>query len=461
MKMPSWYQSLVKTFLSLRHGLPTQSAEYQAWRHQFLLDRLKIILWIAFPVATVMAPTGLFTVFAHSPQFERDILRIYEDASLIVRMRSQALTNTGVLFAILICCWSLLRSRWGRRYPVVIFLLFSSVLTWSDMVVGTFFGIPTPPDGRFFLAQAIFIPVHWRLHLISQVLPITHYAIVYPLLGLTKVGAREFYSSYSIQRAIDLCWIMVVSILSVYLYEKLKHSEFESQRRLRSVIHAISHDLKNPAMGTSLLLQGLLQKPDSQLSIDRAMLEQLLAGSNRQINLIQSLLEVQSAEVGTLILHRQPLQLDLLVREVIEDFGSIVEQHHMSMVSTVNPNLPLVDVDRTQLWRVFNNLISNVLKHNPSGTRIDIGAELVQVRKTHWLRCTVQDNGVGIPRAQIPYLFELYTRGAKARRMPGLGLGLYLCQQIIIAHQGEIGIHSQPDMGSTFWFTIPVVAPNC
>ncbi|MFE1743984.1 sensor histidine kinase [Coleofasciculus sp. H7-2] len=74
------------------------------------------------------------------------------------------------------------------------------------------------------------------------------------------------------------------------------------------------------------------------------------------------------------------------------------------------------------------------------------------------LRCTIQDNGVGIPPQQQQRLFELYYRGVHSRYMPGLGLGLYLCQQIIKAHQGKIGVISQPGCGATFRFTLPVAA---
>jgi signal transduction histidine kinase len=67
---------------------------------------------------------------------------------------------------------------------------------------------------------------------------------------------------------------------------------------------------------------------------------------------------------------------------------------------------------------------------------------------------------VGIIQAQQKRLFQLYSRGARARYMPGLGLGLYLCQQIIKAHGGEIGVESQLDRGSTFWFTLPCCSEN-
>jgi signal transduction histidine kinase len=433
-----------------------ESAEYQTWRQQFLLDRLKIALWIAVPAALALAANGAFVVFVDSQQYERDILKIFEDASLIPRMRSQILVNIGVQFTVLSGCWGLRQSRWGKQHPTVIFLLLSSMLTWLDMVVGTFFGIPTPPDPRFFLAQAVLMPVHWRLHLISQLVPILHYAIVYPVMGLTKIGKVEFYSSYSINRAIELIWIGIICIASVSLYEQLKRSEFESQRQLRSVIHAVSHDLKTPAMGISVVLQGLLQKPDRQLSIDRTILEQLLAGSDRQISLIESLLAAQSAEVGTTILNCQPLQIVLLIDEVVNELTPIVRQHRMIISTNIPEYLPLISADKTQLWRVFNNLISNAIKHNPRGTEIEIGvAEIIDL-DTHWIRCSIRDNGIGIPPHQIPHLFKLYTRGQRARRMPGLGLGLYLCQQIISAHHGKIGVTSEATGGSVFWFTLPV-----
>jgi signal transduction histidine kinase len=218
--------------------------------------------------------------------------------------------------------------------------------------------------------------------------------------------------------------------------------------------------LKNPVMGTSVMLQGFLLQPDRQIFIDRSCLEQLLAGSHRQISLINALPEAQSVENGTLILHCQPLRLDTLVHEVIDDLAAIVEQHHMTLSHYVASNLPLVNADKTQIWRVFNNLISNALKHNPNGTRIEIHAEVIQNQNTHWIRCTIRDDGIGILPFQLPDLFKLYTRGTKARRMPGLGLGLYLCQQIITAHQGEIGVNSEPNQGSSFWFTLPVAVQH-
>jgi signal transduction histidine kinase len=114
--------------------------------------------------------------------------------------------------------------------------------------------------------------------------------------------------------------------------------------------------------------------------------------------------------------------------------------------------LPLVNADTTQLWRVFENLIGNVLKYNPPGVTLTLAA----TRSPHSIRCIVQDNGVGIPSDLQPKIFDLYSRGSRVRRSPGLGLGLYLCRQIVTAHGGDIGVVSQPGKGSTFWFTLPL-----
>jgi signal transduction histidine kinase len=450
-------KSLYRSLYLLFHP-PLESAEYQAWQRQFLRDRLQITLNIAFP-AFILATLGTFwTILENGTQLTQDLLRWLGDVNVVSRLKMQGFINLGVTLGLLLICWRLLQSHWGKRQPTIIFCLISSSLTWSDMIVGTFLGIPSAPQPYYFLAVAVLIPVHWRLHLLTQLLPIFHYLFLYRLLGLTKIGQREFYDYSFIPNLIGFSWIGLICILSVYLYEKLKRSEFELQRQLRGAIRAISHDLKNPAMGISVTLQGLLLQPDRQISLDRHILETLLAGSERQVELIDSLLEVQSVEAGSLVLHCQPLDLSSLVNDVVEDLGMILKQHDITVANYINPNLPMVNADKIQIWQVFSNLLSNVLKHNPNETQVEISAALVQRRNRQWIRCMVQDNGIGIPATQLPDLFRLYTRGAKAKRMPGLGLGLYLCQQIITAHQGEIGVLSQPNAGSCFWLTLPIAS---
>jgi signal transduction histidine kinase len=107
------------------------------------------------------------------------------------------------------------------------------------------------------------------------------------------------------------------------------------------------------------------------------------------------------------------------------------------------------------LRRVFENLLANAIKHNPPGMHLSLNV----AQQDQALYCTVQDNGAGMNPEVTTHLFDLYFRGAPKQRSTGLGLGLYLCRQIITAHGGEIGVDSTPNQGSTFWFTLPLTVP--
>jgi signal transduction histidine kinase len=101
---------------------------------------------------------------------------------------------------------------------------------------------------------------------------------------------------------------------------------------------------------------------------------------------------------------------------------------------------------------VFENLLTNAFNHNPPGLRMILRATVEE----QVIRCTIEDNGVGMNPEQCDRAFELYARGSQARRSTGIGLGLYLCRQIVQAHGGEIGVTSSPGAGATFWFTLPL-----
>ena len=112
--------------------------------------------------------------------------------------------------------------------------------------------------------------------------------------------------------------------------------------------------------------------------------------------------------------------------------------------------------DRTQLWRVFDNLIDNAIKYNPPGITLTVSTRLLASGE---IRCIVADNGVGIRPQQIDRLFKLYQRGSIANSMQGLGLGLYICQCIVQAHGSNISATSELGSGTQFWFDLPQQLP--
>ncbi len=226
----------------------------------------------------------------------------------------------------------------------------------------------------------------------------------------------------------------------------------QTEEELRVFFHAVSHDLRNPVLGTLMVLRNLLARPEQNISISRSILERMIQSSDRQLNLINSLMETHISEVQGIVLQRQAVQLLTVIEAAIADLEPLLEQNQTTLINLVSADLPLVNADPTQLWRVFSNLIVNALKHNAPGLLLTINA----TREGEMIYCTVSDNGVGISQQQSDRLFDLYFRGASIRNSVSLGLGLYLCKQIINAHGGEIGVNSALDAGATFWFTLPI-----
>jgi signal transduction histidine kinase len=470
-----------KMALLSQFRLQAESTDYRAWRHRFMLDRLRLCLWIAILSFLTFFAQDIYSQFLSPERFENNITRFYGDTSLVDLIRSGTIATNLTVGALLALCVLLYRTRWGQRYPVLLFLCVSWSVTLAPQMVATFYRLPNIGVSistwvLIFLTQATLIPVRWRLHLISQFGAIAYYGGINPLLGLTEIQGQSIYSP---GRLVFLFWACLICDLAVYLYERLKQSEFEAQRQLQIFLHSVSHDLQTPVMGTSMVLKSLLSDPADQLMVDRAILERLLDGSDRQSNLINTLLEAHTGEVHLNQLHCERLPLQMVIDSVLSNLHPVLSKHQVQLVNQISPDLPAIYADESQIWRVFCNLITNALKHNPNGICLTLNAELIPVKDkhhlkqfwqslapvhtagcfSHMLRCSVQDNGVGIPPDQTRKLFELYSRGFRARYMPGLGLGLYLCRQIVQAHGGQIGVISEPGEGSTFWFTLPI-APS-
>jgi two-component system sensor histidine kinase/response regulator len=222
-------------------------------------------------------------------------------------------------------------------------------------------------------------------------------------------------------------------------------------------LHAVSHDLRNPVTGMLMVLQNLLNTSSEKIVLPRPTIERMIQSNERQLSLINSLLEAHVNDIQEMVLHPQAMAVTELVQNAINDLTPLAAKENTAIANLVGNDLPLVHVDSNQVCRIFQNLISNSIKHNPPGLQIAISAT---VTEENWMRCTVQDNGVGIPAEQCEHLFELYAQGKHHRRSLGLGLGLYICRQIVRAHGGEIGVASELNAGSQFWFTLPLTAPS-
>jgi two-component system sensor histidine kinase BaeS len=112
-----------------------------------------------------------------------------------------------------------------------------------------------------------------------------------------------------------------------------------------------------------------------------------------------------------------------------------------------------VAADPERLALVLSNLVSNALRHTPAGGSITLAA----APAGQAVRFEVADTGEGIPREYLDRIFDRYFR-VPGRRAGGVGLGLYLVRELVLAHGGEVGVESTPGAGSRFWFTVPLAA---
>ncbi len=233
------------------------------------------------------------------------------------------------------------------------------------------------------------------------------------------------------------------------------HEKQKAEEKLLVYLHTVSHDLRNPVLAMSMVLKNLLKSQDIEnINVPVSVLTRMVQSCDRQLTLINSLVETQQYEIWGVPLECQPLNLINLVKDFLKEWQPILTENQTIIQDNIVYELPLVYGDAKQLWRVFENLLANALKHNPTPLELRLNIDLLS--PTSMIRCSLSDNGVGIDAQVAQNLFEPYRRGQGARTTQGLGLGLYLCHQIIKAHGGEIGVTSHQTKGSQFWFTLPV-----
>jgi signal transduction histidine kinase/FixJ family two-component response regulator len=226
-------------------------------------------------------------------------------------------------------------------------------------------------------------------------------------------------------------------------------------------LHAVSHDLRVPITGMVLVLKNFLGKATDSVTFSRSVLEQMVESGERQLQMLDSLLEAHFSDLNGIPLQRESLNLGELMAAVGQDLAPLISQNQATLLTQVPLDLPTIQADPLQVRRVFENLISNALKHNLPGVELVLGAAAMGKLggPVPWVHCWLRDNGTGMDPAEGEQLFDRYRRGTRGRRSQGIGLGLYLCRQIITAHGGDIGVTTALGQGSTFWFTLPVKSP--
>jgi signal transduction histidine kinase len=241
---------------------------------------------------------------------------------------------------------------------------------------------------------------------------------------------------------------------------RLEQTIQELHRRneeLQSFYHILSHELKTPLTAArefvSIVLDGLagvVSEPQRKyLNLVKDSCDQIALGLN-------DLLDATRVDTGKLRIAPRPAPMDRVASQAVAALTSAAQSKGVRLQHVMAPQLPDVLIDERRIAQVLVNLLSNALKFTPAGGAITIWVGEDPQRPVD-IRVSVSDTGRGIPPAELGRVFDqLYQiRQDDATVHGGLGLGLYISQEVVKLHGGEIWVESEVGKGSTFSFTVP------
>jgi signal transduction histidine kinase len=226
-----------------------------------------------------------------------------------------------------------------------------------------------------------------------------------------------------------------------------------------NLIATVSHELKTPLTSVRMGLYLLAEKMVGPLN---AKQEDLVLtareDADRLLRTLNDLLDLAKLEQGVAQLHLDDVTPAELVEGAVREMKEIAAAAQITLKTELAPDLPPVHIDRQRMDYVITNLIGNAIKYSPKGTEILVSAALGKTRATQpGVRFSVKDQGSGISSEHQDHIFERFYRVPGTKRS-GAGLGLSIAREVVTIHQGEIGVISQPEKGSEFFFVLPFSA---
>ncbi len=231
-------------------------------------------------------------------------------------------------------------------------------------------------------------------------------------------------------------------------------NEKRLEKHRQVVISMFAHDLKGPLSVAGAFLKRLLDGKAGPLNEkQRLYTETVLNEIARVERYVHAFLDILRMEAGQIPLSKRPHDVKALIADIVNSVMVKAQEKQISIVQEIDPDLPPLEVDRDQLQRVLINLLDNAIKYSPSGARIRI---LVK-DKGKYVLFQVEDQGPGIAKDDLPYIFDPFYRAHQEEKIEGSGLGLAVVKSIVEAHGGKVWVKNRTGTatGAVFSFTIP------
>jgi NtrC-family two-component system sensor histidine kinase KinB len=220
------------------------------------------------------------------------------------------------------------------------------------------------------------------------------------------------------------------------------------------LIATVSHELKTPLTSMQMAVYLLLEEKIGPLNPKQT--ELLLAARNnsdRLFEMVEDLLDLARFEGGAALIEKKVFTAQQLVESVTEREKELVMSRGLELRVEAEPHLPRIEVSLPRINQVFANFFSNAVKHSPRGSIITLSARREGGKN---VRFAVRDEGSGIPRELQRRIFDKFFRISESGD-EGAGLGLSIAREIVLAHGGSIGVESDKDKGSEFFFILPAL----
>jgi signal transduction histidine kinase/DNA-binding response OmpR family regulator/HPt (histidine-containing phosphotransfer) domain-containing protein len=235
--------------------------------------------------------------------------------------------------------------------------------------------------------------------------------------------------------------------------EKTTLEALEATRVKSEFLANMSHEIRTPMNGVLGMIELLGGTALDQKQ--RRYVGTLETSAQGLMTVLNDILDFSKIEAGKLVISYEPSVLRDILEEVAELFAGRAHKKRLELTCHIEEGVPeMLELDADRLRQVLSNLTSNAVKFTDQG-QVVIRARPSEGKR---IRFEVVDTGIGISKEAAPRLFDAFVQadGSMTRRYGGTGLGLTICRQLVTLMGGEIGLDTEPGVGSTFWFTLPV-----
>jgi two-component system phosphate regulon sensor histidine kinase PhoR len=228
------------------------------------------------------------------------------------------------------------------------------------------------------------------------------------------------------------------------------------QTMRREMVGNISHELRTPIAGIKAMVETLQGSAIDDKEAARDFLARIESEADRLTQMVSELTQLSRIETGKAELRMEPVNINLLIEDAITQLNPLAEKQQVDLFKELFTELPLVQVDKERIKQAIINLVHNAIKFNSPGGKVIISTKSDRAS----VIVSVSDTGMGIPKEDLPHVFERFYKADEARTSGGSGLGLAIAKHTVQAHGGDIRVQSEEGKGSTFSFSLPLNNPK-